>query len=187
MHFASHVQAYYAHWMRRYLHPNSAPWKDIADIWLADPYPMQRGMILTDISGSFATDPPRTAPYLRACVAAFQDLNLQQDTNILDPAVNAESIFFNNRFEVDVASDAAEKWSKYLGLKRIYNIIDPDSETLFTESDMKEFAYEHAPDGIAGTRSVHEFVDTVMQTWSVVRDSIPQSILRQYCQVLQQV
>ena len=42
---------------------------------------------------------------------------------------------------------------------------------------MKEFAYEHAPDGIAGTRSVHDFVDTVMQTWSVVRDSIPQSVL----------
>ena len=32
MHLKSHVQAFYAQWGRRYLHPSNPPWKSVADI-----------------------------------------------------------------------------------------------------------------------------------------------------------
>ena len=46
MHFESHVRAFQAQWMSRYLHPGKEPWKSVADTWLVEPYPMGRGMLL---------------------------------------------------------------------------------------------------------------------------------------------
>ena len=51
MHFESHVKAFQAQWMRRYLHPGKEPWKIVADTWLAEPYPIGRGMILAALDG----------------------------------------------------------------------------------------------------------------------------------------
>ena len=40
------------------------------------------------------------AQYLRACVKEFEVLNLTQDTSCLNVSVAAESVFFNNRFDL---------------------------------------------------------------------------------------
>ena len=98
-HLRSHIKAFYAQWIRRYLHPSNPPWKSIADVWLANKYPTGRGAILINMQGDLYTDVPLTAPYLRECVKAFESAKLQQDTNILNHRVAGESIFFNHRFE----------------------------------------------------------------------------------------
>ena len=36
MHWPSTVRAYQAHWVRRYLDPREAPWKQVADFYIAD-------------------------------------------------------------------------------------------------------------------------------------------------------
>ena len=34
MHFRAHAEAFYAHWIRRYLEPGEAPWKRVVDRWI---------------------------------------------------------------------------------------------------------------------------------------------------------
>ena len=108
-HLPSHIKAFHAQWIRRYLHPGNPPWKKIADVWLAQPYPAGRGSILAAITGNLYTDIPPTAPYLRACVKAFEEIKLQQDTTILDHRVAAEPAFVNNRFDAVASDDHAAK------------------------------------------------------------------------------
>ena len=56
-------------------------------------------------------------------------------------AVAGESFFDNHRFEISVSAEASEHWSKYLGLKRIHNLIDEETNDIFTKDQMKEFSY----------------------------------------------
>ena len=134
-HVRSHIKAFYAQWIRRYLHPNKAPWKLIADVWLANPYPLGRGSLLSSITGSFHTDIPPTAPYLRACVKAFEEIKLKQNTSILDGRVIGEPVFLNHRFDPPVSDQHAQAWSKCLGAVRIDKLIE-----LFDDLDMEAFA-----------------------------------------------
>ena len=98
MHWRSHLRAFYTQWIRRYLHPSNPPWKSVADVWLSDPYPTGIGTILTAIKGSMYEN--IHAQYLRACVKEFEALNLTQDTSRLNASVAAESVFFNNIFDL---------------------------------------------------------------------------------------
>ena len=94
MHFESHVKAFQAQWMRRYLHPGKEPWKTVADTWLAEPYPLGRGMILAALDGRpcMYKDVPATAPYLKECVKQFEALNLKQNTSEIGQEIEGEPI-----------------------------------------------------------------------------------------------
>ena len=179
MHLRSHIQAFYAQWIRRYLHPSTPPWKAVADIWLAEPYPMGRGSMLCNYAPgtTFTNDIPRAAKYLRKCVAAFEALQLEQDTSTIDATVAGESFFDNHRFEISVSAEASEHWSKYLGLKRIHNLIDEETNDIFTKDQMKEFSYEHAPEHIKDTPAAHEWSDALMSTWDDMIDQLPGEII----------
>ena len=147
MHLGSHIRAFQAQWIRRYLDPGSQPWKSVADVWLAERYPMGRGMILTDLAGKPAmySEVPLSASYFRQCVLQFETLYLKQHTANPSSVVNGESIFFNNRFTIPIPDTAAEKCSKYLGLKRIYNLLDQASGDLIDDADMRLHAFDLAP------------------------------------------
>ena len=110
MHLKSHIRAFYAQWGRRYLHPSAPPWKSVADTWLADKYPLGRGMILSNMSGNLYTNIPPTARYFRKCIKEFENLQLIQDMSFVDEFVAGESIFFNHRFEVPVSNEAAAQF-----------------------------------------------------------------------------
>ena len=175
-HLKSHMKAFHAQWIRRYLHPSNPPWKSIADIWLAEPYSMKRGAILTNVTGSLYTDIPATAPYLRACVKAFEEIRLQQDTTIIDHRVAGESIFFNPRFDATASDDHAATWAKYIGLHRINNLFDTDTGKLFTQQDMDNYTTTLAPDNIVGTPKAREWADDLMQTWPALINSVPKAV-----------
>ena len=121
MHLRSHIRAFQAHWMRRYLDPGKPPWKSIADLWLEEPYPAGRGTILAAIIGNLYTDIPPKAKYLRACVKEFETIKLIQDTSILDDKVAGEPLDLNHRFTIPLDGDTMAQWSKYVGFKRINN------------------------------------------------------------------
>ena len=123
------------------------------------------------------SDVPLSAPYFRQCVLQFETLYLKQNTAVPTTAVNGESVFFDNRFTVPVSDEAAEKCSKYLGLKRIYNLLDQDSGDLIDDADMRLRAFDLAPDKIKNTPEVHEWVDEVMEAWTVIKNSIPPGIV----------
>ena len=177
MHLRSHIKAFYAQWIRRYLHPSNPPWKSVADMWLARDYPTGRGAILLNMEGSLHSDIPLTAPYLRACVKAFESARLQQDTTILDHRIAGESIFFNNRFDVPTSDDHAERWAKYIGLHRINNLFDADTNKPFTREDMEDYTHTYAPESIRGTPEENEWSDELMQSWPALIGAIPQAVI----------
>ena len=177
-HFRSHIKAFYAQWIRRYLDPSEPPWKKVADAWIGDRYPIGRGAMLTNVIGSFVTDVPTTAPYLRACIRAFEDIRLKQSTSILDHRVAAESLFDNHRFELPIEDEASADWSKFVGLRRIHHLIDADTSAPFTEEDMTAYAYTHAPAHIKDTPEVHEWVEALMSHWPDIIEHIPDAITR---------
>ena len=176
MHIRSHIKAVYAHWGRRYLHPNAAPWKSIAHMWLKDPYPMGSGQILTSTMGKFYTDVPDQARYLRACIKAFEEIGLKQITATLGPQIQGESIFDNNRFEINIDDDHSAAWSKYIGLKRIHNLINDETNTFFTTSEMREFTHQLAPSHVKDTPAQHEWSDALMSSWETILNSIPNDV-----------
>jgi hypothetical protein len=177
MHLRSHIKAVYAHWGRRYLHPNNAPWKLVADTWLANPWPMGRGQMLTSMMGTTYTDIPSTAPYLRACIQAFEHKNLTQDTSRLDTCVQGESIFDSNRFDMQIDDAHSAAWSKFIGLKRIHHLIDEDTNKMFTAADMAGFTHDHAPTGIKDTPAEHEWSDALMSSWPTIANTVPTALM----------
>ena len=177
MHIGSHICAFQAQWIRRYLDPSNPPWKLVADVWLADPYPMGRGSLLSNTKGSFTTDVPHAAKYLQSCVKAFESIELTQDTNILDFRVTGESVLFNNRFEVPVKDDHAAKWSKHVKIKRINDILDGTENELFTQEQMRDYTFTHAPEHMRGKPRAHEWSDDLMKSWQPLVDNIPPSVL----------
>ena len=74
MHFESHIRAFQVQWLRRYIDPGTPPWKLVADVWLADPYPTGRGMLLAHLDSrpSQHTDIPMEAKYFKGCVKQFE-------------------------------------------------------------------------------------------------------------------
>ena len=78
---------------------------------------------------------------------------------------------------MDVPDDAAAKWSKYIGLKRILNAIDDDTGDIFDDEEMSDYAYTHAPDSLQGTPAVNDFADDIMKTWPEVKRAIPQEAI----------
>ena len=175
MHWKSHTRAFYAQWIRRYLHPSNPPWKLVADVWLSAPYPTGRGTILTDIIGNLYVD--IRAPYLRACVKEFEALNLKQDTSIIDLHVAAESVFFNNRFHLNGVPDAAaRKWSGSIELVFMKDLIDQGTGNIHTDLEMEEYTFKKAPAQIRDTPTVWEWSEGLMKTWPAIRDGIPQQL-----------
>ena len=64
-----------------------------------------------------------------------------------------------------------------MGLKRIFNLFDAVTDDIFTEENMREYAYKLAPSNVANTPAVHEWVDEVMESWPELIDSIPKPVL----------
>ena len=183
MHLRSHIRAFYAQWVRRYLHPSNPPWKSIVDTWLADPYPMGRGSILADIKGELSKDIPLKAKYLRVCVQEFEALGMKQDLSIIDAHVEGESVDLNHRFQIPLVDEYAAHWSQYVGFKRIHHLIDQETNDIFSEEDVKDFTYKYAPDTIKDTPAVHEWSDKLMETWDTFKNAVPQNLIHEATKV----
>ena len=178
LHLRSHINAFYAQWGRRYLHPSHPPWKSIADVWLANKYPLGRGSMMAAITGNFHEDVPIQAKYFRECIKQFESISLKQNTT--DPPtwqVAGESLDLNHRFTIPLPGDTMAKWSKFLGLCRINNLIDQDTDAPFTKEDMKKFTYIHAPKSIKNTPTVHEWSDDLMKSWDTLIGAVPDDII----------
>ena len=139
---------------------------------------------MTSTIGNFFTDIPDQARYLRACMKAFEDIDLKQDTATLGPHVQGESIFDNNRFDINIEDDHSTAWSKYVGLKRIHNLINDETNDFFTTNEMRDFTHKWAPSHVKDTPAQHEWSDALMTSWATVINSIPndvkQAALQQY-------
>ena len=175
MHFRSHALAYYSQWVRRYLEPGNQPWKTVADLWLTDTY-LGRGAILAK-GHPYEGKIPKRAKYLRRCLKTFLSLQPTQDTTKLTHTVQSEPIFDNWRFSIDIDENTAKKWMKYVGLQRIYDVIDGTCARIFTDEEMTEYTYTHAPPHLKGA-AARTFSDELMNTWPAIKAAITQDMIQ---------
>jgi hypothetical protein len=175
MHFRSHALAYYTQWIRRYIEPGNQPWKQVADLWLTDTC-YGRGAILAK-GNPYLGKVPTRARYLRRCLKTFHSLQLKQDTTKLTHTVQSEPIFDNWRFSIDIDEDVAKRWMKFIGLQRIYDVIDGAHARIFTDDEMNEYTYTHAPRYLKGA-AARTFSDALMSTWPAIKAEITPAIVQ---------
>ena len=122
MHWQSHCEAFYAHWIIRYLHPRKAPWKDIASIWIDDAH-IGPAIIMTSSvpDDDLMEDIPKRAHYLRRCMRAFLSLKIKQNLEIEDLSIIAEPIWHNRRYDIDVRK--LHRWQEQLSTNRLYELL----------------------------------------------------------------
>ena len=69
MHWSSHVTAFKLQWVYRYIEPRDAPWKQVLDHWIAEPYRLGRAALLARHTKQikFYRRLPIGLSYLRSC------------------------------------------------------------------------------------------------------------------------
>ena len=110
MHWASHCEAYYATWIVRYLDPRRSPWKKVLRHWIEDEYIPQATLLAAAPDRDRSHNLPLTATYVRRCLRAFAALQITQNLDLLDFRVQAEPLWYNNRFYIDLPLDRVTIW-----------------------------------------------------------------------------
>ena len=110
MHLPSHIKAFQAQWIIKYLDPRTAPWKDVLDHWLIRPDGLGRGTILSSRQADLAARLPPHSRHMRACLDAFAELNVKQNLEILDHNSQGEPLWQNNRFPSPLDRSSVAEW-----------------------------------------------------------------------------
>jgi hypothetical protein len=139
-----HCEAFYAQWMVRYLHPRRADWKIIANEWIPDEL-IGNAIIVANIApDQYEHTIPPTAPYLRRCLAAFQRLHVRQNTSLLDHAVQAEPLWPNWRFSIDLPEQRIAVWQDEMKTVFVSDMLDTHDDP-FDEDEWDSFFDQLAP------------------------------------------
>ena len=77
--------------------------------------------------------------------------------------------------------DHAADWAKFVGLHRTNNLFDADTNKLFTQHDMDNYAVTLAPAHMRGKPAAREWADDLMQTWPALTASIPKAVTDAAC------
>ena len=150
MHLKSHIKAFQAQWIVKYLDPRDSPWKDVLDHWIlrkdsgrqGQTTPLGRGVILTP--GELARRAkrlPEASAYMRACFAAFAELDVRQDLSLITHATAGEPLWHNNRFTIKGADESA--FTEHLLTYRLSDLFD--SNGFYTRDNWAHWFEEHAP------------------------------------------
>ena len=85
MHLPSHIQAFQAQWIIKYLDPRDSPWKNALDHWFASNDLLGRGALVASSSHRrrLTQELPARCTYMHACLVAFNELNIRQDLNLI--------------------------------------------------------------------------------------------------------
>ena len=176
MHLRSHLTAYRAHWIVRYLDPREAPWKLLVDHCIEARHPSGRRALLTKPGLALHKLLPHKAHYLIKCFRDFENLGVTQNTSVLSSAVQGEPLFRNNRFDLSLPRGSQHAWEVHLQTYIISDLIGDDGAP-FTDADWDGFFTDYAPDEIRNTPTIHEFTDQRASDLRTIRATIPRDVL----------
>ena len=166
MNFPLHCQAFYAQWIVRYLHPRRAPWKIVADKWLSDGLLGRSVLLVNAHDNSGVDDVPDSAPYLKACLSAFHALDIRQDTALLDHTIQAESLWHNWRFSIDLPDQRIDFWQDTMETVFISDLLDQHDDP-FDSDEWESFFDRDAPH--EPLARMHAELDII---WRAIEDEI---------------
>ena len=88
---------------------------------------------------------PSSAPYLQRCLVAFQQLQIKQNRSLLGHHIQAEPLWNNWRFQIDLPQTRIELWTDEMETAYFFDLIDREG-TPFDEDEWKGFFTDLAPD-----------------------------------------
>ena len=133
MQLRSHIAAFQAQWIIRYLDPRDTPWKNCLDHWIGDRFRLGRGALLASPGHNFHQRIPQRSTYIRECLRQFQNLALTQDTSLLTYASQGEPLHKNKRFPSHITPDARLEWTNRLETYRLSDLAN-EHDAIFTHS-----------------------------------------------------
>ena len=136
MHLTSHIKAFQAQWLIKYVDPRQAPWKDIADIWLQRNDRLGRGSIMA--AGKIKHTIPQRCKFLRTCLASFMEMGIRQDTSYFPESAQSEPLWRNHRFTIPIYDDQSHEWTHNLNTYRLHDLLS-DEGALFTADEWETF------------------------------------------------
>ena len=122
MHLPSHIKAFQAQWIIKYLDPRDSPWKDALDHWFVNTEHLGRGAILARRGHRYRRRIPERCTYMHACFDAFQELDLQQNTDATSALTQGESLWKNHRLDIPLSTDSIEEWVVELDTYRLSDV-----------------------------------------------------------------
>ena len=192
-HIESHVTAFQAQWIIRYLDPRDSPWKQTLDQWILhkkgsvnaageyvrgerDDAGLGRAVLLLRPTVDYAARLPPEAKYMRACLTSFKKLNLTQDISLTTHETQGEPLWENNRFTPRLHPANIKEWTTHLQTTRLSNLLDRNNrfwDSKDWENFMKHEGY-HPPHLTKLERK--EWRTERLLDQPVIRIGIPQTV-----------
>ena len=125
MHLPSHVKAFQAQWVIKYLDPREAPWKNLLDYWVVRDDHLGRGIVLSrNQLVKCQKRIPESCGYLRACFNAFAELDVRQDLSLLTHESQGEPLWRSNRFRSTMPPASINEWMNEMEVNRLSHLLD---------------------------------------------------------------
>ncbi|MDC0525679.1 reverse transcriptase family protein [bacterium] len=125
MHLKSHIKAFQAQWLIKYVDPRQSPWKDVADVWLRRNDRLGRGSIMA--AGRIEHTIPARCQFLRSCLASFLEIDVRQDTTYFPESAQSESLWRNNRFTIPIYHHQSHEWTHNMDTYRLHDLISAEN------------------------------------------------------------
>ena len=148
MHLPSHIQAFQAQWIIKYLDPHNSPWKNVLDHWFASDDRLGRGALVASSSHRrrLTQELPARCTYMHACLVAFNDLNIRQDLNLITFDTLGEPLWRNRRFKILIPSSSIDEWVENLNIYRLSDLATEGG--LVSDADIRNRIDSTSPPGM---------------------------------------
>ena len=173
MHLPSHIKAFQAQWIIRYLDPRDSPWKDVLDHWFTSADRLGRGALMSSKGHRLIRRVPMSCTYLHACFASFYELGITQDLSLLTYQSAGEPLFKNPRFSIPLQSENIEEWVHGLHTFRLSDVASP--EGLMPMADFTYRIDRRYPNG-KRPRELHEWQEERHLDKHIIRMNIPRDV-----------
>ena len=177
MHWRSHCEAYYAEWIVRFLDPRRAAWKQVLRHWTDEEF-LHDGLLLANASDrTREAELPPNAPYIRRCLRAFAQLQVTQDTSLpLDCSVQAEPLWYNHRFDIEMIQRRVHKWQKTFEATHILDLLNHRSRP-FRDDEWEKFFETMPPQAEQDAPGFANKIDEYKKELAEIRKTVPQEIM----------
>ena len=181
----SHVDAFKAQWVIKYLHPYQSEWKQLLDSLLLynnkgrEKFPEGRAILMCNLSNTdkknLLKDLPGGSNYWRECIKAHWKMQIKQDPDKMDEFICREPLWRNWRFDTKCDHNTRRFFADKIGIVWLEDILVRHTRKIRTKHQWRKLidnrydrVYGRMPDVRFTTQKVREMMELI--------DRIPQEI-----------
>ena len=122
MHLPSHITAFQAQWIIKYLDPRDSPWKRALDHWLTNSTGLGRGVLMARHGHRRERRIPPHSQYIITCFESFRQLDIQQDLTLTSPLTLGEPLWLGWRMQLPFDPGSMKQWATKLNTYRLADV-----------------------------------------------------------------